>query len=525
MGRIIAVLVVLGLVPASARAFVRGCHDDITTDALAQATWPRGGTPPPLSGDYAYLPTELSVDIASSARNLWAVSVLAGNQYNDQGPYERVDIAALAEWAARPGLQSSHCIRDALDDGDDGDAMALAKCKGYILDQLQVALGSGAQPDLDATEVIRVYLVFRGPADVGFQKFGFHLGQAVHALQDSFSHSFRSPDLKQVRGVLNWVDWLKGGSAYDEARDGFQHISALDNCGASDEGGPERRAAATQATRELLNAIADDSGGREGRLARAGAVIDSWFGRDTSCGAANDWCDAPERSQVGVTGCAVARGGQGAVVWLLVAAAIFSWRRRRGLLLALLIARAASAQESPTDETRGEKKEGAIPKATPSEQRKLVSRPFGTLIKGGFAIDNAAAQVGLGVRYDLNRTWTVGLGLDWSPWLSLDTARTTRGTADIYAEGVFHLDVRDFLELRITAAAGISVMLFDTWAAPSGSVGPYFMISPLGVGFRMNDRLRLLVDPAELVFPVPQMKGIPLIYRQHRLSIALQSNF
>jgi hypothetical protein len=90
---------------------------------------------------------------------------------------------------------------------------------------------------------------------------------------------------------------------------------------------------------------------------------------------------------------------------------------------------------------------------------------------------------------------------------------------------IFRLDVRDYLELHVTLGAGISVLLFDTFAARSGSFGPYFAISPLGVAFRMTSRLRLVVEPAEIVLPVPQTRGIPLVYRQHRLSVALQANF
>lgn len=74
-------------------------------------------------------------------------------------------------------------------------------------------------------------------------------------------------------------------------------------------------------------------------------------------------------------------------------------------------------------------------------------------------------------------------------------------------------------------AAGVSLLNFDTWAAQSGSLGPYFAISPLGVGIRMGGHLRLLIDPAEIAFEIPQTAGIPFIYREHRFTVAVQANF
>jgi hypothetical protein len=71
----------------------------------------------------------------------------------------------------------------------------------------------------------------------------------------------------------------------------------------------------------------------------------------------------------------------------------------------------------------------------------------------------------------------------------------------------------------------VSVLMFDTWAARNGSTGPFLALSPLGVGIRMTGRLRLLIDPAMLVVAMPQTRGIPLTYREHRFAIAVQVNF
>ncbi len=540
----------VGILLALARpaiAFVTSCHQGITTDALVAGLWPLGAAAPPLSHDFVLLENELSIDVAPRVDSEWSVGALLGNEYEDVGPYDVGDVNALAEYAARPEAQPSHCLRGSADDDSAGDVSALAACKADILDQLSTALGDGDTPDLTVTEPVRLHLVFRGDADIPLTRFSFHLGRATHALQDSFSHTFRSPDKHQVRSVLNWVDWLKGSGGYVVARDGFHHLYALDQCDGSTAGGLDRRAAAVEATSELIAAVADDEGGRAGRLARAAAVVDSWFGIDETCTADNHWCDAPEQN-LSIAGCALAPGQSrgGVLTTLVVAALIAGTRRRRRLrpppacaaaflvgalvLTAGATARAADAPapgggDGQAEGSHAEVKGGLVAKARPEEQRALVARRFGVLAGAGISIDNAGYQLIVGLRYDLTRRITVGASVEYSPWISIETRRTTRGTTNAYAVGIYRWDVRDYLELRLTLAAGVSVLAFDTWAAQSGSVGPYFAISPLGVGIRMSGHLRLLIDPGEFAVEIPQTTGIPFIYREHRFTVAVQANF
>ena len=110
------------------------------------------------------------------------------------------------------------------------------------------------------------------------------------------------------------------------------------------------------------------------------------------------------------------------------------------------------------EDGRAEVKGGLVAKAAPEEQRALVARRFGVLAGAGIAIDNAGYQLIVGLRYDLTRTITVGVSAEYSPWISIDTRRTTRGTTNAYAVGIYRWDVRDYLELRLTLAAGVSVL-------------------------------------------------------------------
>jgi len=176
-------------------------------------------------------------------------------------------------------------------------------------------------------------------------------------------------------------------------------------------------------------------------------------------------------------------------------------------------------------DARGEHKGGVVTKATEEQQRELASHPFGVVASTGLSIDNAGWDLAVGARYDLGPRFTVGANVEWSPWISIEERRTAAGTTNVYGVGIYRLDVRDYLELRLTLSAGASILMYDTFAARRGSIGPYFGLSPLGVAFRMGSHMRFIVDPAELTMAVPQTTGIPLVYREHRFSVAVQVNF
>jgi hypothetical protein len=227
---------------------------------------------------------------------------------------------------------------------------------------------------------------------------------------------------------------------------------------------------------------------------------------------------------------------------LVVAMLVAAGRRRSGLApasraaallagtLALAAGPAARAAE-PSSTAQGpaegaaDGKGGVVAKAEPEEQRALISRRFGVLAGGGIAIDDGGYQLLVGARYDISRTITVGANAEYSPWISFATRRTSAGTTNFYAVGIYRWAVRDYLELRLTLGAGVSALAFDTWAAQRGSVGPYFAVTPIGVGMRMTGHLRLLIDPGEFALEIPQTRGIPMIYREHRFTVAIQANF
>jgi hypothetical protein len=54
------------------------------------------------------------------------------------------------------------------------------------------------------------------------------LHPAIHAIEDSFTHTYRTPDGMEISVALNYIDEVKGTLV--ESRDGPAHATALDRC-------------------------------------------------------------------------------------------------------------------------------------------------------------------------------------------------------------------------------------------------------------------------------------------------------
>ncbi len=504
-------LLTLSLSPTAAlafsfeSAFSDGCHERITRSAVGRVGWPGAVRPPPLGADNALrLASDLPFTLA--ANDPWTLALVLGARDNDLHGYAASDFQELAAVHSAPEDQREHCLRAPTDDGPEGDVTALASCRGFILSEVSLAIGDGADVDLAAAVSVPLSLPFSGRRDAAVQRYGWHLGRALHALQDSFAHTLRSPDGRRVRHVLNFADPASGGD-YSEARDGHDHINALDGCAPESASETRRTAHATAASEQLLGAVVDATGGAAGRLARVNAVLDAWLTVEPGCVYENRWCDAPELAEDAAAGCSAgpsARTSGAALLAALAVAAVFLRRRRRPLAAAVLAAglallpRAARAQ-------------------SPYEPGRLAVRAL-----VGASLDRGAMAVSVGGHWRASSRLSLGITAEYNPWYSLPTSKLFAGVFNAYATAQFAWRRVGNLVLHSSVDLGTSVLLDGLIGAEAGTVGLFVGANILGVTVDLGPRARLVVLPASVGIPIPQLAGVPIIYQQYRFSIGVE---
>ena len=357
------VALALLIAPSAVQAYATGssatkdCHERITWSALDGSSWPDGATPPP-DEQAERLAEQLAVTVPERHQNLWAVSTGIGTRWPDFQGSEPSDFVALNGVHQNPVGQREHCLRMAEHDdvpgGDPaGSRAALEDCRAFIMEQVTLALGPDETVDLNATETVEMWLAFVGKDEVDVQRFGFHMGQALHALQDSFSHTVRTEDGHRVRHVLNYIELA--GDGLNEDVDGHAHSSALDDCELGTPLLDARVSQAMAASTDLLNAVADGSNGRAGRIANVHAVLERWlsFAEDDPCVNDIDQCQPPELAQT-QSGCSAGGRLSGGAIALILGVLGFLAFRRRAIGVAaalvfggLMVASVASAQDVP----------------------------------------------------------------------------------------------------------------------------------------------------------------------------------
>ncbi|MCA2981785.1 MAG: hypothetical protein INH41_01145 [Myxococcaceae bacterium] len=339
MRRWLAALVLLATLEAQAfsvgTGFSSGCHERLTASLyslyvvdlrFSGIELPRGEPWRKLSDAFT---SEFHLEAFDDTRRAIIVSVLLGVRAPDTHSHSLFELSATRDIHLDPADQSAHALRGVDDDGPAGDTAALLATRAHLKRKVSEALAH-----LDERMTVSLALDFYGKVEVEVLRGPFHLGEALHALQDAFSHMLRTPDFQRVQHVMNFVDAMS--TRYDEARDGLRHSSGLDVC---DERGAGPAQAARVASLEFLDGLFQE--GPEG----ADRVVESWLAHTPGCSIENAYCDnefVPAARASGTTpllGCSMT----GAVPLVVLAALLLRRRRAAALSLSLTACGAAPA--------------------------------------------------------------------------------------------------------------------------------------------------------------------------------------
>ncbi len=424
------------------------CHETMTLDALARVRSEQGLAPKlePHGQDKALvddLPLKVDTDLVG------ATLVLANRDVDWKG--NALDaVESLAQVHGAPTHQKTHCLRAPGDNEPDGSQKALVACRSVIVELVGKALvGLAADGNVDPKRLttFKAVLDIRGPVDVALPTFYVEMGRALHALQDAFSHQWRTSDHLRVTTVLNYADVVNGD--YDESRDGPPHSGMLDECTGLDSFRAARLEVAKTASAELMVAALAQAGSDAERMTRVESVLDEYLQLEPGCTPANKWCDAPEDKYRDATGCAC-RVTPGTKPWgvlpFALGMALLCLRRRRsprsfartaggaalfGIVLAVPRAGAQQAPRAKEAAPAAAHEESEPPPAADAELKPDVACPTGgTPIDlspdstsrvdpyplgvyaavGGAILTNPAAAASLGVRYRLSQHFLVGRG-------------------------------------------------------------------------------------------------------------------
>jgi hypothetical protein len=430
----------------------------------------------------------------------------------------------------------------------DGSKTAVDECRAFILERVAQALdgldATTGTPDVTNKTSLPLYLSLRHGVNALLPTYYVRIGQAIHAVEDSFTHTYRTPDGMQITVVLDWVDEANGKLV--EATDGPPHSSEMDRCDDPDDLRAQKRKLATAAATAVLRATLDPSQTNDQKMAAVGAILDQYLTYSPGCTFDNNWCDAPEHKlgNASLIGCSVGGPGKrsaalGLAVFLGLLALLRRARRRRRAMVGLTLLAIASlfpsnafaqqeasppsAAAAPAAETHTPPPPVTTPVKEPGP--KDPSRmALGAYLGGSGSYSYAAAAATLGARLRFSRHWTFGLDAEWNPWIAINGRTAVRaGAFNGYGTVILRLPLAyEKFNLRTTANLGFSRLLIDLYGAPKGSMGIYAGLSPLGLEWKISRLFFLIINPLNFAMPTPQLSGVPFSYSQYRVTIGLE---
>lgn len=508
------------------------CHERLSQTALDRSGY--AAEPEGLSADDARLREHLDFDASGYDDNLYALSLIVGVRWADTRGGPSFSFGSMAAAANAPDDQRAHCLRGSAQDGPDGEAAAVADCRAWIEALYWLALGSlddAGNIDPDRRTSVSVATEFQGSIDYPLSGFYFYAGRALHAVQDSFTHTFRSEDGRSIRHVFNWSEQVS--CTLDERRDGHGHEGVLDDCEQGDPSQAARFEHAARASSALLSALSEP-GSRAERAERIVAFLEEWMAYEPGCTLDNDYCQndvydwlkRSDRSDAGICDGLVAcqsaaspggpgRGTRGLALLGASLAALAVLRRRRRPVGAALVT--ASVVLAPAPAHAAEP-----PVAVARAARSPAPRHgFRVEARGSLSVDQPAYALGLAGRYAFARA-DVGLFAELNPWYGVERRRMSLGTTNFGVLAHYLHPLREDLRLRFGLGAGLSVLNQDMVGVDAGNLGIYVNVRALGLVWAFTDGVALTADPFDLALPAPALVGWPILHTQHRFSLGLE---
>ena len=214
------VLVSLLVIPTSTTAFTvstlvtPGCHEQVTSEALRTVRLDvPNAAPLPLTANEQALVDDLEFTPDQDMRDLGGVTLLLSVRDNDLKGRSSDDLTNLAGVQGDPNNQEEHCLRNEGQNEPGGSEAAVNACRAFIRRRVVDALtglGANGAPDLTKRTSLTVYLSLRGQIGASLPTYYVRIGQAMHALEDSFTHAYRTSDGMKVTVILNWIDQANG---------------------------------------------------------------------------------------------------------------------------------------------------------------------------------------------------------------------------------------------------------------------------------------------------------------------------
>jgi hypothetical protein len=287
-----------------------GCHEPITSAAL-RTVRAELATAAPLAAtaDDRALIDDVQFTLEQDMRDLGGATLLVSARDNDLKGLSSDDLSYLSEVHGNPDTQDEHCLRSGTQPEPGGSEAAVAACRAYIRGRVGEALeglDAQGQPDPAKRTPLRLELSLRGNMTATLPTYYVRIGQALHTVEDSFTHTYRTPDGMKITVVLNWVNEAKGTLV--ESRDGPPHLAQLDVCNDPDDLRRMKRELATEAATAILRATLDPQNSRAEKMAAVDLVLDTYLGYSPGCTFDNNWCDAAERQYSASSGCSCAIG-------------------------------------------------------------------------------------------------------------------------------------------------------------------------------------------------------------------------